>query len=131
MRRRRHLQGRPKKWVHRVMTIILSNLNRFKKITGRFLGKFVVKWILKIPPHLAYVATLPCETLASAKQAINDKLQDCVATYNKKGLQVKKKLVNIWQSYKQERGCLMHFARLANTLLTDEESAGPYHVLAC
>ena len=27
------------------------------------------------------------------------------------------KLVNIWQSYKQERayGCLMHFARLANT----------------
>jgi len=29
----------------------------------------------KIPPHLAYVATLPCETLMSAKQAINDKLQ--------------------------------------------------------
>ena len=27
--------------------------------------------------------------------------------------------VNIWQSYKQERGCLMHFARLANTLLKD------------
>jgi len=27
------------------------------------------------------------------------------------------KSVNIWQSYKQERGCLMHFARLANTLL--------------
>jgi len=38
---------------------------------------------------------------------------------------VKKKLksVNIWQSYKQERDCLMHdFARLANTLLKDEES---------
>ena len=68
----------------------------------------------------------------SAKQAINDKLQDCVATYNKKGLQVKKiKLVNIWQSYKQERGCLMHFARLANTLLQDEESARDNHVLAC
>jgi len=33
------------------------------KITGRFFGKFVVKWILKIPPHLAYVATLPRETL--------------------------------------------------------------------
>jgi len=31
--------------------------------------------------------------------------------------------VNIWQSYQQERGCLMHFARLANTLLKDEESA--------
>ena len=42
--------------------------------TGRFLGKFAVKWILKFPPHLA-APTLPCETLMSAKQAINDKLQ--------------------------------------------------------
>jgi len=39
----------------------------FKKFTGRYLGKFVVKWILKIPPHHAYVATLPCETKVSAK----------------------------------------------------------------
>jgi len=69
------------------------------------------------------------------KQAINDKLRDSVATYLryggvvnnqiKKGLllspqvRVKKwlKSMNIWQSYKQERGCLVHFARLANTLL--------------
>ena len=36
--------------------------------TGRFLSKFAVKWILKIPPHLAYVPTLPCEILMSAKQ---------------------------------------------------------------
>jgi len=35
---------------------------------------------IKIPPHVAYVATLPCETLMSAKQAINDKLQGSVAT---------------------------------------------------
>ena len=41
------------------------------------------------------------------------------------------KSVNIWQCYKQERGCLMHFARLANTLLKDEESARDNHVLAC
>jgi len=27
------------------------------------------------------------------------------------------------KSYKQERGCLMHFVLLANTLLKDEESA--------
>ena len=60
------------------MIIILSNLKRFKKnLTGRFLTKFVVEWILKIPPHLAHVATLP--TL-STKQAINDKLQGSVAT---------------------------------------------------
>jgi len=38
--------------------------------------------------------------------------------------------VNIWQSYKQERGCLLHFARLANTPLRDEESARNDHVLA-
>jgi len=40
------------------------------------------------------------------------------------------KSVNIWQSYKQERGCLVHFAGLANTLLKDEEGARDYHVLS-
>ena len=63
------------------MTIILSNLNRLFFFTGRFLGKFVVKWILQILLHHAHVATLPHETLMSAKQAINDKLQGSVATY--------------------------------------------------
>jgi len=33
-------------------------------------------------------------------------------------------------SYKQERGCLMHFALLANTLLKDKESARHDYVLA-
>jgi len=47
----------------------------------RSLSKFAVKWILNILTHLAYVATLPCETLMSAKQAINDKLQGNVTTY--------------------------------------------------
>ena len=64
-----------KKWGHRLMTIILLNLTDLKKFTGRFLGKFAVKCLLKIPPRLPYVATLLCETLTSAKQAINDKLQ--------------------------------------------------------
>jgi len=59
---------------------MLSNLNRFLKITGKLLSKFAVKWILKIPPHLVYVAAVPCETI-SAKLAINDKLQGSVATY--------------------------------------------------
>jgi len=64
------------------MTTILCDPNRFKKIHWKFLGKFVVKWnILKLPPHRAYVATLPCETLMSEKQAINDKLQGSLATY--------------------------------------------------
>jgi len=38
------------------MTVLLSNLNRLKKFIGRFLDKFAVKWILKIPPHLARLA---------------------------------------------------------------------------
>ena len=62
----------------------------------------------------------------SAKQAIDDKLQGSVATYQrcgglvnnqiKKGLllnlRLKKNLksVTIWQSYKQERDCLVHLA---------------------
>jgi len=49
--------GWAKKWGHRLMTMLLSNLN------------------------LANVATPPCETLMSAKQAINDKLQGSVGTY--------------------------------------------------
>ena len=39
--------------------------------------------------------------------------------------------VNILQSYKQERGCLVHFVRLATTLIKDEESAQDNHVLVC
>ena len=31
---------------------ILTDLKTF---TGRFLGTFAVKWILKVPSHLAYV----------------------------------------------------------------------------
>jgi len=69
----------------------------------------------------------------SAKQVINDKLQDSVATHLRCGEvfnnQIKKSLLlslwvkkNIWQSYEQERDCLVHFARLANTA-KHEESA--------
>ena len=80
------------------MAIILSNLNRLKKnFTGRFLGKFKVKLILKVQLHLAYVATLPCETLMSAKQAINNNLQGSVTTYFTRGVvvnnQIKKGLL--------------------------------------
>jgi len=48
---------------------------------GKRAVKRVCVWILKITPHLAYVATLPCGTLMTAKQAISDKLQGSVATY--------------------------------------------------
>jgi len=74
--------GWAKKRGNRLETVILSNLKLFTIFfTGRFPSKFTVKRILNIPPHLAYVATLLCETLMSAKQAINDKLQGNEATY--------------------------------------------------
>ena len=74
--------GWAKKRGHRLMTIILSILNLFENFFHlRFLVKFAVKWTSAIPLHLAYVATLPCETLLSAKQAVNDKLQGSVAMY--------------------------------------------------
>ena len=66
------------------MTIILLNLNRFMNFFHcRFLGKFAVKCILKIPPHHAYVATLPY---------INDKLQGSVAAYLRFGWVVKNQI---------------------------------------
>jgi len=73
--------GWARKRDHRLIIIILSILNRFNIFfTGRFLDKFAVKWISRSSLHLAYVATLPCETLMSAKLAINDKLQGSVVT---------------------------------------------------
>jgi len=83
----------PKKRGHRLMTIILSNFNGFAIFfAGRLLSKFAVKRILKIPPHLTYVATLPCKTLMPAKLAINDKLQGSVDAYLRSGWVVKKQI---------------------------------------
>jgi len=40
--------------------------------------------------------------------------------------------VNIWKSYQQQRGCLMHFAFLTNKLQKkNEEIARDNHVFAC
>jgi len=83
----------------------------------------------------------------SAKQAINDKLQGSAATYLRCGevvnnqikrglllsLWVKKylKSVNIWQSYKQERDCLVHFHCLLAVCWPGALSAWDNHALAC
>jgi len=58
-------------WGHKITAIILSNINRFSTfMTRRFLDNFAVKSLLKIPPHLVYVATLPCETLAPENKGL-------------------------------------------------------------
>jgi len=75
----------------------------------------------------------------SAKQCIQDKLQGSVAAHLicdgvvnnqiEKGYiaesESKKKLksVNIWQSYKQDHGCLMHFLRLLAVCWPGAQSA--------
>jgi len=51
---------------------------------------------IKFLPHLAYVATLPRETLTSAKQAINDKSQGSVATYLRCGGVVNNQIKKIY-----------------------------------
>jgi len=52
-------QSGPKKLGHKLTAIILSNVSRFTIfLAGRFLCKFAVNWLLKIPSILAYVATL-------------------------------------------------------------------------
>ena len=126
-------------------SVKLTDLRNF--FTLRFLCKFAVKCLWKIPLHLAYVATLPRETLMSAKQVINDKLQGSVAAYLrcagvvnnqiKKGLLLslglKKilKSVNIWQSYKQKCDCFMHFLHLLTVCWPSTQSAWDNHILAC
>ena len=69
---------RRKKRGHRLMTIILSNLNRFKKNS---LEDSLVNLQLNEYQNYLVKITLPCETLTSAKQAIYDKLQGSVPTY--------------------------------------------------
>ena len=41
------------------------------------------------------------------------------------------KSVNIWQSYKQERDCLVHFLRLLTVCWPGAQSASDNHALAC
>jgi len=131
--------GWTKKRGHRLMTIILSNLNWLKKIfsTGRFFDNFAVKWINP---------TAPC--LCCQQNALNDKSQGSVAAYfrcsgvvnnriNKRFIdesvsEKNLKSVNIWwQSYKQERDCPVHFLRLLAVCWPGVQSAWDIRALAC
>ena len=99
------IQGGPKQRGHRLMTIILSILNRLKKIHWKIPWQICSYMVLIIPPYLAYVATLPCETSMSAKQAISNKLQGSVVARLRRGgvvnNQIKKKglLMSLWVKF--------------------------------
>ena len=85
----------------------------------------------------------------STKQAFNDKLQGSVATHFegvvgllisyriKKGLLLNLlsekclKSVNIWQSYQQERDCLVHFLHPLAVCWPGAQNAWDNHALGC
>jgi len=57
-----HIHRVPKKPSPQSLAVTLSNLNRFKKNSFNDSGRFAIRCSVDIPPHLTYVATLPCET---------------------------------------------------------------------
>jgi len=63
--------GQKSETVHKLMVIILSDLNRFLNfVLGRFTGKFGVHWLLTVPQLPAYVATLPSKTVMSKNKRL-------------------------------------------------------------
>ena len=65
------IQGGPKEvalQTHYKFCQILTDFQFF--FTERFLRKFAANSLLKIPTHLANVATLPCETLMSENKRL-------------------------------------------------------------
>ena len=68
------------------LLVTLPNIHRFCQFFARRLSnKPFSIWLLTTSPYLKYAATLPCETLILAKQALNDKLQGSVAAYLRYG----------------------------------------------
>jgi len=61
------INGNQSLWIKKMYYTVVQGLNFVK---SRFFGKFAVKSLLKIPPHLAYVATLPCGTLISENKQL-------------------------------------------------------------
>ena len=45
-----------------VLALTLPNIHRLKKFTDRLSNKPFLIWLLTTPPHLKYVATLPCNS---------------------------------------------------------------------
>ena len=90
--------------------------------------KFEVKRLLKIPPRLAYVATLPCERLMSENKRLTINYTVVCGGVELRNVYCRICLrlfvLNWWMfgkvTYKKEGGCLV---RVAITLLKVEENA--------
>jgi len=69
--------------VHETTTFLLvtlPNINKFKKITQSLSSNPFLIWLLTTPPHLKYVATLPCNLSLMACFADINVSQSSVAT---------------------------------------------------
>ena len=108
----------PKKGDTKLMVVTLLTLkfstNFQTFFTVWFSSKFAAKYLLKTPPHLICVTTLPCENFTSEDEQhsqtnaiINDKLHGTVVTYLRR---IFFKSVHIWQLQKGEM--CVHFHRL-------------------
>jgi len=53
----------------KILCEILTDYQKF--YTAKVAGKFAVKWLLKIPPRLAYIATQPNSTLMSENRRLS------------------------------------------------------------
>jgi len=75
--------------VHESITFLLvtlPNIHQFKKkFTDRLSNKPFLIWLLTTPPHLKYVATLPCNLSLMACFADTDVSQSSVDTYARRG----------------------------------------------
>jgi len=70
--------------VHETTTLLLvtlPNIHRLKKFTRTLSNKPFLIWLLTTPPHLTYVATLPCNLSLMACFADINVSQGSVATY--------------------------------------------------
>ena len=69
-----------------LLLVTLPNIRRFKFFFTRTLSNepFLI-WLLTTPPHLKYVATLPCDLSLMARSADINVLQGTVATYARYG----------------------------------------------
>ena len=62
------------------LLVTLPNINKFKKITQSLSSNPFLIWLLTTPPHLKYVATLPCNLSLMACFADINVSQSSVAT---------------------------------------------------
>jgi len=68
-----------------LLLVTLPNIHRLKNFTHILSNKLVLVWLSTTPPHLKYIATLPCNLSLRACIADINVSQDSVATHARNG----------------------------------------------